>query len=281
MKNRSVGMVLFLLCCCLIFYRGSRLYGISYDKAGVKIVETRHSESKDAQTGTTEIKNAEIKKEQPGNEKIKRPERKNEYSLSESRIKKDAGTNWTDQDYMIAFTFDDGPHPVWTRKLLDGLKERGIKATFFVIGENAEKYPELIQRMVEEGNQVGNHTYSHVQLTGCAENTAVEEIQKTQDVIYGNTGFYPQYIRPPFGSWNSSLQEKTNLEAVLWDVDPYDWKTRNADQVVSRIINQTKDGSIILLHDIYETSVDAALRAADVFLEKGYRFCTIDEIMIE
>lgn len=185
------------------------------------------------------------------------------------------------QDRIIALTFDDGPHPVWTEKLLDGLKERGIKATFFVVGENAERYPELIERMVKEGNQVGNHTYSHVQLTGCDEQTAVEEIQKTQDVIYQNTGFYPSYIRPPFGSWDNSLQEKTSLEAVLWDVDPYDWKLRNTDKVVNQILKQTEDGSIILLHDIYETSVEAALKAADILLEKGYRFCTVDEILIE
>lgn len=185
------------------------------------------------------------------------------------------------QDMEIAFTFDDGPHPVWTEKLLDGLKERGIRATFFVIGQSAEQYPELIQRMINEGNQVGNHTYSHVQLTACDEKNALEEIQKTQEVIYQAAGFQPVYIRPPFGSWNEKLQEETSLEAVLWDVDPYDWKVQNADAVVKSILQQTEDGSIILLHDVYETSVEAALKAADLFIEKGYRFCTVDEIMIE
>lgn len=184
-------------------------------------------------------------------------------------------------DMEIALTFDDGPHPVWTEKLLDGLKARGIRATFFVIGKSAEEHPELVQRMVDEGNQVGNHTYSHVQLTACSEAGALEEIRKTQEAIYQASGFRTGYIRPPFGCWNEKLQQETSLEAVLWDVDPYDWKVQNTDAVVRSILQQTEDGSIILLHDVYETSVEAALKVADIFLEKGYRFCTVDEIMIE
>lgn len=186
-----------------------------------------------------------------------------------------------EEDVEIALTFDDGPHPIWTEKLLDGLKARGIRATFFVIGQSAEEYPELIQRMVDEGNQVGNHTYSHVQLTACDKKNALEEIRKTQEVIYQAAGFQARYIRPPFGSWNELLQEETSLEAVLWDVDPYDWKVQNTDAIVKSILKQTEDGSIILLHDVYEASIEAALKAADIFLERGYRFCTVDEIMIE
>lgn len=185
------------------------------------------------------------------------------------------------ENVEIALTFDDGPHPVWTEKLLDGLKDRGIRATFFVIGKSAQEHPELIQRMVEEGNQVGNHTYSHIQLTACSESDALNEIRKTQEVIYQASGISAHYIRPPFGSWNETLQEETSLEAVLWDVDPYDWKVQNTDAVVKSILQQTEDGSIILLHDVYETSVEAALKVADIFLERGYRFCTVDEIMIE
>lgn len=196
-------------------------------------------------------------------------------------VQADAGSEVIEKDVEIAFTFDDGPHPVWTEKLLDGLKERGIRATFFVIGQSAEEHPELIQRMLEDGNQVGNHTYSHVQLTACKTDQALEEIQKTQEVIYDATGFQPRYIRPPFGSWNEVLQDKTNLQSVLWDVDPYDWKVQNTDIIVQRILEQTEDGSIILLHDVYEESVEAALKVADIFLERGYRFCTVDEIMIE
>ena len=193
----------------------------------------------------------------------------------------DAGVSDEEQDICVALTFDDGPHPVWTEKLLDGLKERGICATFFVIGENAEKNPELIRKMVENGNQVGNHTFSHVQLTSCRPDTAIDEITRTQEAVYKAANIYPLYIRPPYGAWNAYLQNETELKTVLWDVDPQDWKVQNTDQIVSSVMKQTKDGSIILLHDIFETSVEAALEIADIYLEAGYRFCTVEEIGIE
>ncbi len=204
-----------------------------------------------------------------------------EQDAKDRVLEQDVKDSVLERNVEIALTFDDGPHPVWTEKLLDGLLERGICATFFVIGKSAEECPELIQRMLAEGNQVGNHTYSHVQLTACSEEEALEEIQKTQDILLQTAAFLPKYIRPPFGSWSEELEEQTNLQSVLWDVDPYDWKIQNTDQIVQRILEQTEDGSIILLHDVYEESVEAALKAADIFLERGYRFCTVDEIMIE
>lgn len=217
-----------------------------------------------------------IQQEKKGKEECK------EFTeITEKALPADTTGETVSKDVEIAFTFDDGPHPVWTEKLLDGLKARGIRATFFVIGQSAEEYPELIQRMISDGNQVGNHTYSHVQLTACGMDQAIEEIKKTQEAIYQAAGFSPEYIRPPFGSWNETLQNETSLETVLWDVDPYDWKVQNTDAIVKSILNQTEDGSIILLHDVYETSVEAALKAADIFIERGYRFCTVDEIMIE
>lgn len=181
----------------------------------------------------------------------------------------------------IALTFDDGPHPKWTPILLEGLKLRGIRATFFVIGESAQEYPELIQQMEEDGHQIGNHTYSHVQLTRCPLPHALLEIQKTQDAIYSITKKIPKFIRPPFGSWNEALAEHTSLTAVLWDVDPYDWKYQNSRQIVDSIKAQTDDQSIILLHDVYETSVQAALEIVDYYQKLGYRFCRVDEIFIE
>lgn len=181
----------------------------------------------------------------------------------------------------IALTFDDGPHPKWTPILLEGLKKRGIRATFFVIGESAEQYPQLIQQMEEDGHQIGNHTYSHIQLTRCPLPHALSEIQKTQEVIRLITRKTPKFIRPPFGSWNEALAEQTSLTAVLWDVDPYDWKYQDCRQIVDSIKAQTEDQSIILLHDVYETSVQAALEIADYYQKQGYRFCRVDEIFIE
>lgn len=190
---------------------------------------------------------------------------------------------WKDGDEKprIAITFDDGPNSVWTPFLLDGLKERGVKATFFVIGEKAQESQEIIKRMYEEGHIIGNHTFSHVQLTNIGNTMASEEINKTNQVIYEITGEYPQFIRPPFGSWSDNLECGVEMFPVMWNIDTLDWTTSNTDGVVQKAVRQAKDNSIILLHDNYESSVKAALRIIDTLQEKGFEFVTVEELMFE
>lgn len=182
---------------------------------------------------------------------------------------------------LVALTFDDGPHPVYTEKLLDGLKERDVKATFFLIGKSAQQYPDLVRRMAEEGHLIGNHTMNHVQLNRQTYEKALEEIRQSNQIIYQLTGRTPEYIRPPFGEWSEALSEEVNMTEVLWDVDPYDWKTRNAATVVSRIRKNFHEGDIILLHDVYGTSVDAALEVVDLLKAEGYEFVTVEEIILD
>ena len=181
----------------------------------------------------------------------------------------------------IAITFDDGPHPVYTKKLLDGLKERDVKATFFVLGQNAEKYPEIIERMKEEGHIIGNHTYSHIQLRSGNRSQFRDELVLTNETISGITGEEVQYVRPPYGTWDKKLEEELNMFPVLWNVDPNDWCTGNADKVTKRIVGKARENGIILLHDCYQSSVDAALSSIDILAEKGYEFVTVEEILFE
>lgn len=181
----------------------------------------------------------------------------------------------------IAITFDDGPNPEWTPALLDGLKQRGVRATFFVIGEKAQQTPELIRRMQDEGHIVGNHTFSHVQLTGLTDEQACEEITKTNEVLKQITGKNPVYIRPPFGSWNDELECGIEMFPVMWTIDTLDWTTSDADKVVNKALSQAKDNSIILLHDNYESSVQAALRIIDALQEKGFEFVTVEELLLD
>lgn len=122
----------------------------------------------------------------------------------------------------IALTFDDGPSTAWTPALLDGLKERGVKATFFLIGENADKNPEIVKRMAEEGHLIGNHTYHHVELTKVSENEARLELADTSAVIVRITGKEPEYMRPPFGAWQRKLEQEIQMLPVLWTIDPLD-----------------------------------------------------------
>ncbi len=185
------------------------------------------------------------------------------------------------QEKKIAITFDDGPHPVYTEKLLDGLKEREVKATFFVLGQNVEKYPEIIERMKEEGHIIGNHTYSHIQLRSTNRQQFRDELVLTNESISGITGQEVQYVRPPYGTWDKKLEEELNMFPVLWNVDPNDWCTGNADKVTKNIVNKAKENCIILLHDCYQSSVDAALASIDILTQEGYEFVTVEELLFD
>jgi peptidoglycan/xylan/chitin deacetylase (PgdA/CDA1 family) len=184
-------------------------------------------------------------------------------------------------DKKVALTFDDGPHPYFTEMLLDGLAERGVKATFFLIGTNMEGREDLVWRMHEEGHLIGSHTYSHVQLTTLTVSAACDEICRTNELIENITGETPLYIRPPYGSWTEELECAVDMTVVLWSVDPEDWKTQNKDAVVRSIVRDVEDGDIILLHDVYKSSVQAALEVVDRLQAEGYTFVTVDEMILD
>lgn len=182
---------------------------------------------------------------------------------------------------VVALTFDDGPSKHWTEGLLDGLKERNVKATFFLIGANAEANPTLVERMVREGHLIGNHTYSHVQLTTISHEAAYREIDEANEVLSAAVGEGIHYIRPPFGSWQEGLDSLVDMQVVLWDVDPQDWKVQNTDRIVDNVLKDVKDGDIVLLHDVYRESVEAALRIIDELQERGYEFVRVDELLLD
>lgn len=181
----------------------------------------------------------------------------------------------------IALTFDDGPHPYYTEELLDGLKERGVVATFFVTGENAELHPDVIKRMQEEGHLIGNHTYSHMQLTKKNRENFKKELIKTNEIITEITGVDVVYVRPPYGSWDKSFEKELNLIPVLWTIDPLDWCSNNVYCITDRVIEKAGENEIILMHDYYSTSVTAALKVVDELLKEGYMFVTVEEILFE
>ncbi len=181
----------------------------------------------------------------------------------------------------IALTFDDGPHPVYTPKLLDGLKERNVKATFFVVGKNIEGREDIIKRMDEEGHLIGNHTYDHVKITGLPEEEACAQITKTSELVKEITGKNTEFVRPPFGAWDKKLECGFEMFPVLWSVDPLDWTTKNVDAVVQKVLSRAEENSIILLHDYYDSSVEAALKIVDALLERGFEFVTVDELVLE
>ena len=182
---------------------------------------------------------------------------------------------------LIALTFDDGPHPVYTPMLLDGLKERNVKASFFLLGGNIEGNEEVVERMAEEGHLIGNHTYSHVQLTKISPEEAEREISGTNEKILAASGVLPRYIRPPYGEWSEQLEAMTAMEPVFWNVDPQDWKVLDRKAVADHIIKHGADGAVVLLHDSYETTVEAALEVIDTLEKQGYTFVTVDELLVD
>lgn len=181
----------------------------------------------------------------------------------------------------IALTFDDGPHPSYTEALLDGLKERGVVATFFVTGEHATLHPDIIKRMHEEGHLIGNHTYSHIQLQSNNRGEFKEELIATSEVIEEIIQEEVVYVRPPYGTWDKSFEKELNMIPVLWNVDPLDWCSSDVTDIVNKIVKDVEENDIILMHDYYETSVEAALMAVDILLEKGYTFVTVEEILFD
>ena len=181
----------------------------------------------------------------------------------------------------VAISFDDGPHLERTKVLLDGLKERGVRATFFLVGNRIAGNEDLILRMYEEGHMIGNHSYTHADLTKLNKEAALWEINETNTRIENITGKKVEYLRPPCGFWNDTLEKEVEMTPVFWDVDPMDWCTVNAGVVVERVISDVDDGDIILFHDIYESSVVAALEVIDRLLDQGYVFVTVEELMNE
>lgn len=185
------------------------------------------------------------------------------------------------QKKKIALTFDDGPNAEYTEILLEELRKRDIQATFFLLGKEAEKEPDIVRQMKEDGHNIGNHSYEHVNLKNLSNEAAIEQIVKTNEVIYEITGEYPIFIRPPFGSWKSNLDYETDMIEVLWDIDPLDWNTHNAKAVADRVIGKVQENDIILLHDASASSVDAALQIIDVLEKEGYEFVTVEELLFE
>ncbi len=179
----------------------------------------------------------------------------------------------------VALTFDDGPHSATTPALLEGLRKRNVRATFFVVGKKAEENRNIIEQMHKDGHLIGNHTNTHCNLAVMSCNSALSEIDLANSVIFDVTGSYPDYLRPPFGECGDTLDDSLNMFTVMWDIDPRDWSVQNTESVVNYVISNVQDGDIILLHDIFDTSVEAALQIVDILSAQGYEFVTVEEIL--
>lgn len=179
---------------------------------------------------------------------------------------------------MIALTFDDGPNPEYTRRILDALEANYAKATFFVVGTSAEKHPEMLQEILSSGCELGNHTYHHKDLTKLDLGDVINEVDRVNRIAIEVTGQGTTLIRPPYGAYNDDVLSVMEEPVILWDLDTLDWENRNAEAIVQRVLDNVSDGDIILMHDIYDSTAEAAEILIPKLKEMGYQMVTISEM---
>ena len=180
---------------------------------------------------------------------------------------------------LVALTFDDGPSSKYTPQLLDGLKDRGVPVTFFILGKNAVNNRSIVRRAYEEGHEIACHTWNHLNLNNCTESKIKEEVEKTFEELDRACGDEADYlVRPPYGNANQKVRNAIDVPLIYWSVDSEDWSLLNTEKVRSKIVADTYDGSIILCHDIHKTTIPAALQAIDDLMDLGYEFVTVSEL---
>ncbi len=183
----------------------------------------------------------------------------------------------------IAMTFDDGPNATLTPRLLDLLAAHHMKATFFVVGENAAEHPEILKRAVREGHEIANHSWSHPNFGKMSDEAVRRELQKTDDAIKAAIGTRPTLMRPPYGSITARqknwIHDEFGYRIIIWDVDPLDWKRPGPTVVTHRIVKETRPGSIILAHDIHPPTIEAMPATFDQLEAKGFKFVTVSELL--
>lgn len=188
-------------------------------------------------------------------------------------VRAESGTKY------VALTFDDGPSGRFTRHLLDGLQARGAKATFLLCGYRMEQYPELVTRILDEGHEVGIHGYSHNCMGRMDKQVLERELAKCQALL--PPGYTPAFLRPPGGIVSATVRltaAEAGLAILEWNVDPKDWATGKAAAVETAVLDKVRDGDVVLLHDMSDSSVEAALKIVDVLQNKGFVFVTASEL---
>lgn len=183
----------------------------------------------------------------------------------------------------IALTFDDGPHPQNTPRLLDMLRARNVKATFYVIGRSVDIYPQVVRRTVAEGHEIGNHSYTHRLLSKLGDEELRQEMARCRDAVGRAAGVQPRTMRPPYGGLLQRQRELVHSEygypTILWSCDPLDWKRPGASVVASRILAGTSAGGIVLAHDLHAQTVDAMPATLDGLLRRGFKFVTVSQLL--
>lgn len=185
--------------------------------------------------------------------------------------------NYTKSDKMVAFTFDDGPS-YNTIKIVNTLVKYDSKATFFLVGNQVEKYAKTMDVLVKNGMDIGNHTYSHKELTKLRDKEILKEIDLTNEVIYNKTGIKPMFLRPSYGAMNKRIKKLSTMPIIVWNIDTLDWKYHNSNKIKDKILKYVSDGDIILMHDTYVATLNAVEMVIPELKKQGYKIVSISEL---
>lgn len=185
--------------------------------------------------------------------------------------------NYTKSDKIIAFTFDDGPS-YNTIKIVNTLVKYDSKATFFLVGNQVEKYAKTMDVLVKNGMDIGNHTYSHKELTKLRDKEILKEIDLTNEVIYNKTGIKPMFLRPSYGAMNKRIKKLSTMPIIVWNIDTLDWKYHNSNKIKDKILKYVSDGDIILMHDTYVATLNAVEMVIPELKKQGYKIVSVSEL---
>ncbi|MDD4390456.1 MAG: polysaccharide deacetylase family protein [Eubacteriales bacterium] len=179
---------------------------------------------------------------------------------------------------MVTLTFDDGPSLLYTPEILDILKQNNAVATFFILGIQAEENPEVLAQILEGGNQIGIHSYNHESFLTLSDERLKYQIETPQEIVITATGYTPSLLRPPYGFINEDVIAKVPMPIILWSIDTLDWENRNVNVIYNNIFENIQDGDIILMHDIFESSVEAARVVIPELIKRGYQLVTVSDL---
>lgn len=179
----------------------------------------------------------------------------------------------------VALTYDDGPDPIYSRQLLDVLRQENVKAAFFLLGEKIQGQEEIVKQMHADGHTIGNHTYSHVDLKTLSAQDAMAQLADTNEAIKGCIGEYPELFRPPFGNIRKETDKRIPMVLVSWNIDPKDWECQDTGVIIDRVMKNVKENGIILMHDGYKPTVEATRQIIPLLREKGYTIVPVEELL--
>lgn len=321
-RSRSLIVCMALLCVAALLLTGLTVYTVLQGSQNQKAIESQQAQMDDlmSQNALLQSQLSSAQDQQQSQEdkieglesqlsaassqvasqsKVISKQNKTIKSMQTRISLKDAGKSTTttkdqalpDREYpdvsekkLVALTFDDGPGP-YTERLLDEMKKRDVRATFFLLGTRVNSYPDLIKRMDAEGHAIGNHSNDHENLTTLSLSGVRSTMNKTAQKVKKILGYNPEVMRCPGGACNDTVKKyakEAGIPIAYWDVDTRDWESRNVDAIMDVCFgkNGIKDGSIVLLHDIHETSVDASIKIMDRLIDEGYTFVTVPELIV-